>query len=77
MTCEQCAGRRCCISAAGCIPMLGSMGREELKHACRARSAAAMSMHVVDSFAELAGWDLLYVERGAAQDEGKVRKKVS
>ena len=79
MTRERREGGGCCISAAGCVPMLGSAGREELKRGCarRARRAAATSSRVVEGFVELDGRGLLYLERGAAREDGKTRKKVS
>ena len=53
MTRERRTGGRCCISAAGCVTVLGSTGREELKRGCarRARSAAATSSRVVEGLA--------------------------
>ncbi len=79
MTRERRAGGWCCVSAAGCVQTFGSVDREELKRGCarRARSAAATSSRVVEGFAWLDGWGLLYLERGAARVDGKARKKVS
>ena len=76
---ERRTGGRRCVSATGCVPMLGRAGREELKRGCarRARSAAATSSRVVEGFAGLDGCGLLYLERGAVREDGKVRKKVS
>ena len=64
------------VSAAGCVRTSGSAEREEPKRGCarKARSAAATSSRVVGDFA----WpDVLYLERGAVREDGKVRKKVS
>ncbi|KAH9014654.1 hypothetical protein EDB85DRAFT_858565 [Lactarius pseudohatsudake] len=76
---RRAVGCCCCVSAAGCVQTFGSTGRDELKRGCarRARSAAATSSRVVGDFAWLDGWGLLYLERGAAREDGKARKKVS
>jgi hypothetical protein len=83
---ERRAGGGCgCVSVAaatgggGDVQTFGGAGREELKRGCarRARSAAATSSRVVEGFAWLEEWGLLYRERGAAREEGKARKKVS
>ena len=69
----------CCVSAAGWVQIFGSAEREELKRGCalRARSAAATSSRVEEGFAWLGGRGLLYLERGAAREDWKARKKVS